>query len=335
MKIFNKNLKKEILYIAELGINHDGSFKRLKKLIKLAKDSGADVVKFQCFTPEFYVTKENEKYQRLKKLYFDEGKFNKIINFCKKLKINYLFTPLSHDWVKFLKKNSNTVKIASGDINFTKLIDIIISYKLNIILSTGIANYKEIKKVVNYIKKKYKKKIKNKLILLHCVSQYPVDVKKANILSVKFLKDKFKLWTGYSNHVSGIEACLAAIANGARIIEFHFTDNKKRAFRDHQLSLDKKDTKNLIKLGNNINLSLGAYNKKVDNDTKKNKRIFSKGLIAKHFIKKNTKLKLSDITFARPATYFGFQDLKKVIGKKVNKDVDKGYLLKKNNISKF
>ena len=99
--------------------------------------------------------------------------------------------------------------------------------------------------------------------------------------------------------------------------------------------MDKKDTKNLIKLGNNINLSLGAYNKKVDNDTKKNKRIFSKGLIAKHFIKKNTKLKLSDITFARPATYFGFQDLKKVIGKKVNKDVDKGYLLKKNNISKF
>ena len=77
--------------------------------------------------------------------------------------------------------------------------------------------------------------MKNKVVLMHCVSSYPVKDKDANMLSVKYLKDKFKLTTGYSNHVIGINACLTSICMGARVIEFHFTDNKKRKFRDHML----------------------------------------------------------------------------------------------------
>ena len=92
MKLFNKNILKDILYIAEIGVNHEGNINRCKKLIREAKDSGADVVKFQCFTPKLYVSKEDKKYHRIKKYYLNISKFEKIIQFCKKIKIPFLFS---------------------------------------------------------------------------------------------------------------------------------------------------------------------------------------------------------------------------------------------------
>ena len=263
MRLFGKNLNKNILYIAEIGVNHEGSLKRCIKLIKEAKKAGADVVKFQCYTPEKYVSIFEKKFVKIKKFFFNKKTFKKIINYCEKIKINYLFTPLSHDWVDFIKSNSKNVKVASGDLNFDFLLKKIISKNLNILLSTGISNLPEINHAVRLIKKEYKKSIKKKLILMHCVSSYPVEDKDANLLSIRFIKDKFNLITGYSNHVKGINACLGAICLGARVIEFHFTDNKKRKFRDHQLSLNKFDVKKLIEMGNNLNLLRGEYEKKL------------------------------------------------------------------------
>ena len=191
MKIFGKNLKKDILYIAEIGVNHEGNLKRCFKLIKDAKIAGADVVKFQCFNPTKYISINEKKFKKISKFYFDKSQFNKIIKFCKKLKINYLFTPVSHDWLNFIRKNSKTVKIASGDLNFHYLLKKATKFNLNIFLSTGISDLEEIKAAVRIIKDKYRKKIKQKLVLMHCVSSYPVPDAFANTMSVKFLKDKF------------------------------------------------------------------------------------------------------------------------------------------------
>ena len=112
MRLWNKNLNKEIVYVAEIGVNHEGNIQRCFKLIKLAKKAGADFVKFQCFTPSKYYSIEEEKYQQANKFYFDQEKFVKIIEFCKKININFLFTALTEDWVDFIKKYSNTIKIA-------------------------------------------------------------------------------------------------------------------------------------------------------------------------------------------------------------------------------
>ena len=330
MKLFGKNLKKEILYIAELGVNHGGSLKRCKKLIKEAKEAGADVVKFQCFSPEKYVSIEEKKYFTLKKLYFNENQFDDLIKFCKKIKIKYLFTPISHDWLNYLKKNSDTIKIASGDLNFHLLLKNVIKYNFKIILSTGLADVKEIKHSLSIIKKKYKNKLKDRVVLLHCVSSYPVKETHANILSVKYLKDKFKLFTGYSNHVIGINACLASICTGARVIEFHFTDNKKRKFRDHQLSLDKIDVKKLITIGNNFNLLLGKYEKKIDQNLIKTKNSLLKGIITNKNLEKNQKITRNDLTFARPAKFYHAGDINKILGKKLKRDIKKGYLIRKS-----
>lgn len=328
MKLFNKDLNREIIYVAEIGVNHEGNINRCLKLIKDAKTAGADVVKFQCFTPKNYVSMYEEKYKIIKKFYFDEVAFTKIINYCKRIKINFLFTPVSHDWIKFIKKNSSVVKIASGDLNFDFLIKKIIEQNLNIILSTGISDMKEIKKTFNIIKKKYKNKIKNKLVLLHCVSSYPVNDTDANLQSITYLKNKFNVTVGYSNHVNGINACLGAIALGARVVEFHFTDDKKRKFRDHKLSLNASDVRDLIKKGNNLKLMLGKYEKKICKKIIKDKKTLSKGIVAKNDLERGSILSKESISFARPAKFLHANQANKIIGKKLKTKILAGSLLK-------
>lgn len=330
MKLLGKDLNKEILYIAEIGVNHEGNIQRCFKLIKDAKQAGADVVKFQCFTPEYYVSKDIEKFKTIKKFFFNQKKFDKIIKYCKKIKIKYLFTPVSHDWLNYIRKNSNTVKIASGDLNFNFLINQIIKKKFKIILSTGASDLKEIQKTIKFIKLKYGRQIFNKLIIMHCVSRYPVQDEDANLLSIVFLKNKLDLTIGYSNHVIGINACLASICMGARVIEFHFTDNKNRKFRDHQLSLDKSDVIKMIKTGNNFNRLLGNYEKKINKKVLLDKKTLSKGIIANKNLKIGHKIKINDLNFARPAKYFYANEIKKILNRKVKNNIELGSLIKKS-----
>ncbi len=328
MKLFNKDLNREVLYVAEIGVNHEGSINRCFKLIKSAKKAGADVVKFQCFTPKNYISKFEKKYEIIKKFYFTEKIFKKIIKYCQKIKINFLFTPVSHDWIKFIKKYSNSVKVASGDLNFNYLIKKITEQNFNIILSTGISDLKEIKKTVKIIEGKYKNKTKKKLILLHCVSSYPVSDVDANLSSITYLKNNFNISVGYSNHVSGINACLGAIALGACVIEFHFTDNKKRKFRDHQLSLNASEVRSLVDKGNNLKILLGKYEKKICKKISKDKKILNKGIIAKDNLEKGTIISKKNLDFARPAKFIHANQLNNIIGKKLNKKILAGSLLK-------
>jgi len=330
MKLLGKDLNKEILYIAEIGVNHEGNIQRCFKLIKEAKESGADVVKFQCFTPENYVSKDLKKYKTIKKYFFDQKKFDEIIKYCKKIKVKYLFTPVSHDWISYIKKNSNTIKIASGDLNFDFLINQITKKKFNIILSTGASNLKEIQNTFKIIKSKYGRQVFKKLVIMHCVSRYPVPDEEANLLSIVYLKDKLNLTIGYSNHVIGINACLASICMGAKVIEFHFTDNKKRKFRDHQLSLDKSDVIKMIKIGNNYNKLIGRYEKKINKKVLLEKKTLSKGIIANGNLNKGHKIKINDLNFARPAKYFHANEIKKILNRKIKKNIKLGNLINKS-----
>ena len=210
--------------------------------------------------------------------------------------------------------------------NFDFLIKKIVKQNLNIILSIGISDMKEIKNF-NIIKK-YKNKIKNKLVLLHCVSSYPVDDSDANLQSITYLKNNFNVTVGYSNHVNGINACLGAIALGARVVEFHFTDNKKRKFRDHKLSLNTSDVRDLIKKGNNLKLMLGKYEKKICKKIIKDKKTLSKGIVAKNDLERGSILSKESISFARPAKFLHANQAKKIIDKKLKTKILAGSLFK-------
>ena len=161
---------------------------------------------------------------------------------------------------------------------------------------------------------------------MHCVSRYPVPDEEANLLSIMYLKNKFNLTTGYSNHVIGINACLASICMGARVIEFHF-NNKKRKF-NYQLSLDKSDViKN--KIGNNYNRLIGKYEKVINKKVLLDKRNLSKGIIAGKKLNVGHKIKIDDISFARPARYFHANEVK-ILNRKIKTKIEFGSIIKIN-----
>ena len=333
MKLWNKNLKKQIVLVAEVGVNHEGSVTRAKKIISDAKKGGADAVKLQVFTPDKYLSSNNkEGLKRINKFFLSKKKIIELINFCKKKKINVFFTPITEDWVNFCANHSEVIKVASGDLNSDYLIKKILKENKKIILSTGLSSLNEINRTVNLIKK-YKKKLASSLILLHCVSEYPVPDERAQLNTIKYLKEKFKLTVGYSNHVkNGILACITAAALGAKVIEFHFTDNKKRKFRDHQLSLDIND---LLKLRNFIddqNKMLGAVDKKVNKFEKKNKLLFQKGLIASKNISTGENFNIGNIGYARSAIYFSANQISKILKKKSKRNIYAGELIKTSDI---
>ena len=162
---------------------------------------------------------------------------------------------------------------------------------------------------------------------MHCISSYPTDIKNANLINIKFLRDMFNINVGYSNHVLGTTACEIAIALGARIIEFHFTDNKK-TFIDHKISLEPKDFDILRKKSKRNNF---RYRKKRLQQFKceKNYKELRKGLIYNKDLLTNHKIKDQDIDFARPQKDFSYNEVRRIIGLKLKKDVKKYFSVKK------
>ncbi len=234
-----RNFKKTFI-IAEIGNNHEGSLSRAKQLILAAKKCGVDAVKFQTYIPNLIVSPfETERFKKLKKFQLSLESFKKLAVFAKKNKILFFSTPLDLKSAIYLNKIQKIFKIASSDSNFFPLIRKISNFNKTILLSTGMTSLKEIIKSKNMIFKIWKKKkIKSKkLVIMHCVSSYPVIDKEANLLAINALKKNFKdCVIGYSDHTLGNTSCLAAVALGAKVIEKHFTLNKNFSnFRDHKL----------------------------------------------------------------------------------------------------
>ncbi len=339
MYLFKKNLLKQdkIIFVAEIGINHEGSLKKAKRLILLAKKAGADAVKFQSFSLERYCSSDEiERYKRLKKFSLTEKQFYQLYKFSKKNGINFLSTALTEDYVKKLAKYSEVVKVASGDMSFLPVIEEIIKSNVKAIISTGMHDFKDVKDLIAFIrKKKGEKYLKKNFALMHCTTSYPPDLKDVNINVIRTFKEKLNLTIGYSNHILDQTACITAIANGAKIIEVHFTDKRKgKKFHDHFISYEPNELKSLIELSKKILISLGSKQKKILDCEKKFLKAGKKGLIVSKDLANGQVLKTNDIMYARPATYFNFKEKKKIVGRKIVKNLKKGQLLKNSLFKK-
>ncbi len=315
-----KHLKKTF-FIAEIGNNHEGSYKNAIKLIDKAKMSGADAVKFQTFDTKFFINKlEEKRFNKLKSFELSKKDFKKLSIYSKKNGLKFISTPLDLGSAKFLSKLVDVFKISSGDNNFYELIKLCASFKKPLIVSTGMLNLMEIKDILKILNK-IKFPLKN-LAFLHCVSDYPVEDKEANLLSIKYLKDKLPVTIGYSDHIIGSESCLIAASLGAKIIEKHFTlNNNFSDFRDHQISLNPKDMQQMIFSVRRIEKMLGNYDKKISKNEKKNYVSMRRSIYFDKKLKKGTILKRQDLKIVRPHKIIEPNELSKVIGKKLKKDV--------------
>ncbi|MDB4594764.1 N-acetylneuraminate synthase family protein, partial [Candidatus Pelagibacter sp.] len=305
MKIGNIDTNKKVFIIAEIGNNHEGSFDLAKKMIIAAANSGVDAVKFQTFIPELFVSSEDIlRLNKLKKFKLSFKEFKELSKVAKKNGLIFFSTPLDLKSAKFLNNIQPIFKISSGDNNFYPLIEKVARFEKPMIVSTGVADVKLIRKVYNKIYKVWSKKIKinENLAFLHCVGSYPVPFEQANLASIAFIKKKFpNVVLGYSDHTVGNEAAVLSVMAGARIVEKHFTIDKKYSdFRDHHLSADPKDMKLIVSRIREIEKMLGNDEKKIQSCEKEMKILGRRSIAVLRDMPAGTKLKISDITWLRP-----------------------------------
>ena len=318
----------KIIIIAEAGPNHNGSLKLAYKLVDLAKKCNADFVKFQTSIPELHISKFAKKanYQKkntkinesqlemAKKIKLSFKEFEKLKKYSIKKKINFLSTAFDLNSIDFLKKlNLKYFKIPSGEITNLPYLKKVARFNKKIILSTGMSNMKEIKDAIKILISNGTRK--ENITVMQCNTEYPTPLKDANLKAMLTIKNKFNVKVGYSDHTSGIEACLAASALGATIIEKHITLNKNFYGPDHKASIEGKDFKKMVNGIRNITIALGTGIKKPTNSEKKNIIIARNSIVAKVDIKKGKKFSYKNLAIKRPGNGISPMKIKKVVGK--------------------
>ena len=343
-KIIRK--KGQPYFIAEIGVNYENNLNRAKKIIKLAKEGGADAVKFQSYKAEKIACKDSPYYWDLKEVSvksqyelfkkFDKfgfAEFKILKKYCDKIKIDFLSTPFDLDAVDYLDKLVPFFKIASADINNYPLIEKICSKNKPIVLSTGASDINEIKKTVKFINKKNKK---IKLIILHCVLSYPTKNKDAHLEWIKFLKDTFpNNIIGYSDHTLpdySMMILTSAFLNGAKVIEKHFSDVKGKKGNDHFHSLDYKDLKIFRKNIDLIDQINGIKKKRITLQCEKKSKLNARrSIVTKISIKKGTMLTKNNLIMKRPGSGISPEEINKIIGRKAVRDLKEDLILKKSD----
>jgi len=265
MLIDRVDTKKELLVIAEIGNNHEGSLKQGIALIKSVASSEAQVVKFQTFKTEFYVSPENPKrYEQLKGYELSENDFRELARVAREEGLIFLSTPFDIRSAEFLNDLVPAFKIGSGENTFYPLLSKVASFGKPIILSTGCADNRVISNALNTIQSNRERlNIKSETAILHCITSYPTNKEDCNLSAITQLKQHFPDCTvGYSDHTLNMEACLVATSLGAEIIEKHFTiDKNYSAFHDHKLSATAGELKDFIKKARDIRIMLGEGGK--------------------------------------------------------------------------
>tara|TARA_B100001248_G_C27380392_1_gene456626 strand:+ start:384 stop:1403 length:1020 start_codon:yes stop_codon:yes gene_type:complete len=323
------NLKKHLfskknfkpLIVAEISANHCGSKRIFLKTIKSAAKNGADLIKIQTYEPKDITIRKFKKNNKLWKLYTKaHTPFNwhkDAFKLAKKLKVNLFSSPFSERAVKFLEKfKVKLYKISSFEITDLKLIHVIAKTKKPVIVSTGMANFKEINECLNYIKKFHKK-----IILLHCVSGYPTPENQANLKRILALKKRFKdIKIGLSDHTDDIVTSLAAISFEVPLIEKHFILSKKYKSPDAKFSINPGQLKILSNYSKKIYSALGKENLDIQKAELKSKK-FRRSIFSIKNIQKGEKFSKKNISTFRPCVGIGAKYFFNVIGKKAKKNI--------------
>ena len=338
-EFYNKILKsKEPYIIAEIGANHNGDIEFAKKMIGKAKECGCNAVKFQSWsknslrTKKFY-KKQNqfidENFGTLEEMVekFSLSKKEHIVlkEYCDNKKITFCSTPTTPEEVDMLDElKVPFFKVASMDLNNLNFLEYIAKKGKPILLSTGMGSLAEIETALNAIYKTGNKEI----ILFHCIAVYPPEDKIVNLRNIEMLNKTFNIPVGFSDHTIGISIPLAAITLGAKVIEKHFTLDKTMPGWDHAVSATPEEMKIIVEEGKRIVTALGKYNRVVSEKEMKQRESFRRSIVIKRKIKKGEILQKEHRDFKRPGTGLRPDEIKYVLGRKVNKDIDKDELIK-------
>lgn len=336
MIIGNRNTDEQVLIIAEIGNNHEGNFDNAVRLLHAAADCGVDGVKFQTFKTELFVNpSDKDRYQRLKSFELSYSQFMNLSDLAHSLGLFFISTPLDLESARFLNSIVDAYKIASGDNDFFPLIDEVLQSGKPLIVSTGASLSDQIRKTVSYISESWKNKnILADLALLHCVSCYPAPEDQANLQSISFLSNNFRECTiGYSDHTSGIDAAIESVAYGAKIIEKHFTlDKKISTFRDHQLSADPTDMREMVRKIRMVSRMTGTYTKTIQPCEMDMNDLIRRSIAAKDDLKSGHRLSWEDLMWIRPSSGMRPGNEQDILGKILKRDMKIGEFFTPNDL---
>ena len=338
--------KKNIpIFIAEISANHNGSLAQAKRLIKVAKKYGANAVKLQTYTPDTMTIKSDKSDFRIKaglwKGYTLWDLYKKaqtpfewhkdLFDYAKKLKITCFSTPFDESAVDLLESLKTPLyKVASPEITDIPLIKKIARTKKLMIISTGMANLKEIDLAYKVAKKNGAKEV----ILLYCVSNYPSKISDFNFNNIRILKERYKCKVGFSDHSTDNKVVLAAIAAGAEVIEKHVALKSQKKSFDYAFSLKGREIKEYVKIIKDTSLMMG---KKYffRNKTEAQGLKFRRSIYAISDIKNGEKFTKKNIKIIRPG--YGVHPIffEKLLNKKSPSDINCATPIKKILLKKL
>lgn len=305
-----EQIKKKIFIVAEIGNNHNGSINNAKKLVDVAVASGADAVKFQTFRgrdivapnvladdyPGWDVKEYKYWYEFLDSIALPFDKHEEIFEYARKKNILPFSTPTSSSAVDLLETlNVQLYKIASMDVTNVQLLKKVASTGKYVIMSTGMAEEKEIDDAVNCFDP-------GKLILMHCISDYPLNYRNANLKTIIKLKNKYGIPVGFSDHSLGFNLSVMAIACGARIIEKHITLSRNSIKKaEHHFSLLPEEFRDFIIQIRDAEIALGSTKIVRSIQEKKFRLKARRSLHLNKNLRAADVLKTEDIDIVRPA----------------------------------
>lgn len=327
---------KNVIIIAEAGVNHNGDVSRAKKLIDEAANAKVDYVKFQTFKTELIISKKAPKasyqvenandvsetqFEMAKKLEFNASQNQILINYCQAKNIKFFSTAFDLESLQFLHDiGLDVVKIPSGEITNLPYLRKAAKLFRKIILSTGMSSMNEIGEAMDIF---LNSGISMKdIIVLHCNTEYPTPMKDVNLKAMISIRDRYNVAVGYSDHTLGIEVPIAAVALGASVIEKHFTLDRNLPGPDHRASLEPDELKSMVTAIRNIEDAISGDGKKRPSSSEiKNIDIARKSIHSAVELKKGSVISAEDLIPLRPGDGISPMKWDDVIGKMLVKDV--------------
>jgi sialic acid synthase SpsE len=330
MKIGAFDTDERAFIVAEIGNNHEGDYTLAEEMIGKAAEAGADAVKFQTFLTEHYVSRAvPERFAMLKRFELGGAELARLEKVARDAGVAFISTPFDLFSVDTLAPLVDVFKVASGDNTFYPLLEKIARKGKSTILSTGLAQLPQLKYAKALLERIWKENDSQaELAVLHCVTSYPVPAEEANLAMVRFLAEKLGGTVGYSDHTLGIEAAVASVGCGARIVEKHFTiDHNYSEFRDHQLSADPKELEEMVGRIRELEVLLGSGRDELCSCETEIRSVVRRSIVAVRDLAPGQVLTMDDITWVRPAGGIAPGSENLVLGRRLKSAVGAGEMI--------
>ena len=318
----------KVLIIAEAGVNHNGDMHLARRLIGVAKEAGADIVKFQTFSADHLVTKTAAKadyqtettdagesqHEMLRRLELNPAMHDELIAEAATRGIEFMSSAFDEESVSLLaSKALKRFKVPSGEITNLNYLRSIASVADEVIVSTGMATLEEIGAAIALFEEEGIER--DRITVLHCTTEYPAPMADVNLRAMQTIAREFSVRIGYSDHTQGIEVAIAAVALGATIIEKHFTLDCTLPGPDHKASLEPDQLAAMVTAIRNIEQAMGDGVKGPSPTEARNLPIVRKSLVAIKPIQAGESFSTQNIGAKRPGTGISPMRLNEVIGK--------------------